>query len=189
MEPGSNLTNQFLIAMPALNDPNFFHTVTYICEHSDKGARGIVINRPIEMQLFDIFEHMDIKQDQQASNNANQPVYNGGPVEEDRGFVLHDFSKAWDSTLKITDTLAITTSRDILEAIAHNEGPGRSLVALGYAGWGEGQLEQEMADNTWLSGPADKNILFSLPAEQRWEAAARSIGVDLNLLSSSAGHA
>ena len=187
MEPGSNLTNHFLIAMPALNDPNFFHTVTYICEHSDKGAMGIVINRPLEMQLSDIFEHMSITQTSDA--HAAQPVYNGGPVEEDRGFVLHEFSTNWDSTLKITDSLAITTSRDILEAIAEDRGPSQSLIALGYAGWGDGQLEQEMADNAWLSCPADPEILFDLPAEQRWEAAARIIGVDLNLLSSTAGHA
>lgn len=187
MDAGSNLTNHFLIAMPALNDPNFFHTVTYICEHSDKGAMGIVINRPIEMHLSDIFEHMSIKTN--TDSIAQQQVFNGGPVEEERGFVLHRFKKNWDSTLKITDDLAVTTSRDILEAIAHGEGPEQSLIALGYAGWGEGQLEQEMANNSWLSGPADEDILFRLPVTQRWEAAARSIGVDLNLLSSTAGHA
>ena len=187
MEPGSNLTNHFLIAMPALNDPNFFHTVTYICEHNDKGAMGIVINRPIEMHLSDIFEHMGITQT--GTKSTTQLVFNGGPVEEDRGFVLHDFGKKWESTLNITSNLAITTSRDILEAIANDEGPTKSLVALGYAGWGEGQLEQELADNAWLSGPADDDILFQLPAQQRWEAAARKIGVDLNLLSTSAGHA
>ena len=126
---------------------------------------------------------------QKALSHANQQVFNGGPVEEDRGFVLHDFTGKWDSTLKITDSLAITTSRDILEAIAQDKGPEQSLVALGYAGWGSGQLEQELADNAWLSGPADADILFSLPVEQRWEAAARAIGVDLNLLSSTAGHA
>ncbi len=187
MEPGSNLTNHFLIAMPALNDPNFFHTVTYICEHSDQGAMGIVINRPIEMHLSDIFEHMNISEE--SDTDASQLVFNGGPVEEDRGFVLHHFSKKWDSTLKITDTLAITTSRDILEAIAHGKGPQQSLVALGYAGWGQGQLEQEIVDNAWLSVPADEQILFDLPVEQRWQAAASKIGVDLNLLSSTAGHA
>lgn len=187
MEQGSNLTNHFLIAMPALNDPNFFHTVTYICEHNDKGAMGIVINRPMQMHLSDIFEHMSIEGSTQ--NAATQTIFNGGPVEEDRGFVLHDFNQRWDSTLQITEQLAITTSRDILEAIANNQGPQRSLVALGYAGWGGGQLEQEMADNAWLSGPADDAILFDTPAAERWEAAARKIGVDLNLLSSSAGHA
>jgi len=187
MDSGSNLTNHFLIAMPALNDPNFFHTVTYICEHSDKGTMGIVINRPIEMHLSDIFKHMSINNTSDAA--SGQQVFNGGPVEEDRGFVLHNFNRKWDSTLKITNRLAITTSRDILEAIALGEGPENTLVALGYAGWGEGQLEQEIADNAWLYGPADEDILFKLPVEKRWEAAARSIGVDLNLLSSTAGHA
>lgn len=188
MEQGSNLTNQFLIAMPALNDPNFFHTVTYICEHTSEGAMGIVINRPFEMHLSDIFEHMKIETSDQQNVN-DQTIFNGGPVEEDRGFVLHNFSHNWDSTLQINEEVAITTSRDVLEALANNEGPEQSLIALGYAGWSSGQLEKELSDNAWLSCPYDKKILFDLPIQKRWEAAAKSIGVDLNLLSGTAGHA
>ncbi|MGD2117070.1 MAG: YqgE/AlgH family protein [Chromatiales bacterium] len=187
MENGSNLTNHFLIAMPALNDPNFFHTVTYICEHNDNGAMGIIINRPLDMQLSDVLQHMGIETSNQSL--ADRPVFVGGPVEEDRGFVLHNYERTWDSTMKITDELAITTSRDILESIAAEQGPQQFLVALGYAGWGEGQLEQELAQNSWLSGPADTATLFDLPVAERWQTAARSIGVDVNLLSNMAGHA
>lgn len=187
MESESNLTNHFLIAMPALHDPNFFHTVTYICEHNVNGAMGIVINRPMEMKLSDIFEHMQI--DNTDQDSGSQQIFNGGPVEEERGFILHNYSQSWDSTLRITEELAITTSKDILEAIASDNGPEKSLVALGYAGWGQGQLENEMAENSWLSGPADTRIIFDLPIEQRWQAAAESIGVDLNLISTGMGHA
>jgi putative transcriptional regulator len=187
MDNQSNLTNHFLIAMPQLADPNFFHSVTYICDHSDKGAMGIVINHPVDFSLTELFDHMDIKHT--SSNTDSQSIFNGGPVENERGFVLHQFDKIWDSTLKITDQLAITTSRDIIEAIANNKGPKKSLIALGYAGWEKGQLEQEIANNAWLCGPADESILFDLPVTKRWEAAARKIGVDLNLLSTTSGHA
>ena len=187
MDNQSNLTNHFLIAMPTLADPNFFHSVTYICEHSDKGAMGIVINHPVELSLHDLFEHMEIETRKETDDS--QSIFNGGPVENERGFVLHKFDKTWNSTLKITDDLAITTSRDIIEAIADNSGPEKSLIALGYAGWEKGQLEQEIADNAWLYGPADDSILFDLPITERWKAAAKKIGVDLNLLSTSSGHA
>ena len=187
MDNESNLTDHFLIAMPTLADPNFFHSVTYICEHSDKGAMGIVINHPVELSLHELFDHMEIEHDTAASKA--QAIFNGGPVENERGFVLHQFDKTWKSTLKITDKLAITTSRDIIEAIANDTGPEKSLIALGYAGWEKGQLEQEIADNAWLCGPADDSILFDLPITERWEAAAKKIGVDLNLLSTTSGHA
>jgi len=187
MQTGFNLTNHFLIAMPALNDPNFFHTVTYICEHTSNGAMGIVINRPTDMQLSEIFEHMKIAGS--SEKPSHMPVYFGGPVEEDRGFILHHFDKNWDSTMQITENLAISTSRDILEAIAHDEGPDKALVALGFAGWGAGQLEREMSENSWISGPADDAIIFDIANEERWQQAARHIGIDLNLLTSEAGHA
>lgn len=181
------LTNHFLIAMPNLADPNFFHTVTYICEHNEKGAMGIVINRPMEISLGDILRQLNIV----PSNNTNIdfPIYDGGPVQRENGFVIHSPVGAWDSTLEITPDIAISTSRDILAAIAHNEGPERHLIALGYAGWGAGQLEQEITDNAWLSGPADESILFDMDTESRWNAAAALLGVDLNLLSSEVGHA
>lgn len=183
----NTLRNQFLIAMPGLDDPNFSRTVTYVCEHGAHGAMGIVVNRPSELKLADVLEHMKIPESRPGS--GDQIVYIGGPVEEERGFVLHPRSTSWDSTMAVTDEISITTSRDVLEAIACGEGPERSLIALGYAGWAAGQLETEMQANAWLSGPADSQILFSLPPEQRWEAAARLLGVDLNLLSTDTGHA
>jgi putative transcriptional regulator len=187
MSQADSLKNQLLIAMPSLQDPNFSRTVTYICEHGDHGAMGIVINRPTKLRLADVLQHMQIDSD--VGSAGDQVVYLGGPVEEERGFVLHTHTDPWDSTLPVDESISITTSRDILEAMARGEGPQRTLVALGYAGWGAGQLERELQDNAWLSGPTDQAILFELPADQRWEAAARLLGVDVNLLSSEAGHA
>jgi putative transcriptional regulator len=184
----SSLKNQFLIAMPGLEDPNFSRTVTYICDHSEEGAMGIVINRPTELHLSDVLEHMGIAA--ADPRTAGQIVYLGGPVEEERGFVLHTPQDGgWKSSIAVTDQIGITTSKDILEALARGEGPERSLIALGYAGWGAGQLEAEMQQNAWLSGPAQADVLFDLPPEQRWEAAARLLGVDLALMSTDAGHA
>ena len=182
-----SLKNQLLIAMPGLADPNFFHTVTFICEHTDSGAMGIVINRPTDIQIGEVFEQMDIKPS--GRENAQRPVFLGGPVEEQRGFVLHTGEKDWDSTLKLDKGLGVTTSRDILEAMARGEGPERALIALGYAGWGSGQLEQELLDNAWLTVPANESILFDLPPTQRWQAAAELLGIDLAQLSSDSGHA
>ena len=181
------LTNHFLIAMPALEDPNFFHTVTYICEHNAEGALGLVINRPLDMQLGEVFQHMDILPSSDVARQ--QAVHLGGPVQPDRGFVLHEPLGDWDATLKVTDRIGITSSSDILAAIAEGNGPDNYLITLGYAGWGAGQLEQELADNAWLSGPADPDILFHISDEERWKAAAASLGVDLDLLSGDAGHA
>ncbi|MDT8386096.1 MAG: YqgE/AlgH family protein [Thiogranum sp.] len=181
------LTNQFLIAMPSLEDPNFFRSVTYICEHNDEGALGLVINRPLEIQLGEILQHINLED---ATPEARQvPIHLGGPVQRERGFVLHEPLGDWEATLRVTDRIGITSSMDILAAIARNKGPQRNLIALGYAGWGAGQLEQELADNAWLSGPMDPEILFTLPNEQRWKAAAALLGVDMNLLTGGAGHA
>jgi putative transcriptional regulator len=187
MSTTASLKNQLLIAMPTLEDPNFARTVTYICEHGEHGAMGIVLNRPTDLRLADVLQHMEIEGGMGAA--GEQIVYLGGPVEEERGFVLHTHTDPWDSTLAVDEDISITTSRDILEAMARGTGPRRTLVALGYAGWGAGQLEREMQQNAWLSGPADQSILFELPADQRWEAAARLLGVDLHLLSTDAGHA
>lgn len=181
------LTNHFLIAMPALADPNFFHTVTFICEHDAEGAMGLVINRPLDMQLGEILAHMDVAEIDPGA--AGLPVFQGGPVQMERGFVLHEPLGDWEATLQISDTIGVTASQDILTAMAAGRGPRRALVALGYAGWGAGQLEREMAENAWLSGPASAEILFETPVERRWEAAAALLGVDLNLLSGDAGHA
>jgi putative transcriptional regulator len=187
MSTTASLKNQLLIAMPTLEDPNFARTVTYICEHGEHGAMGIVLNRPTDLCLADVLRHMEIEGGMGAA--GEQIVYLGGPVEEERGFVLHSHTDPWDSTLAVDAEISITTSRDILEAMARGTGPRHTLVALGYAGWGAGQLEREMQQNAWLSGPADQSILFELPADQRWEAAARLLGVDLHLLSTDAGHA
>ncbi|HEB76962.1 MAG TPA: YqgE/AlgH family protein [Methylothermaceae bacterium] len=183
---GSYLTGQFLIAMPALADPNFAQTVTYICQHNEEGALGIVISRPMEMRLVEILSTMEIDISREGMDEI--PVYFGGPVQPERGFVLHAPAGDWQGTLVINESIGLTTSRDILEAIAAGEGPEKFLVALGYAGWGSGQLEQEMLDNAWLNVPADPEILFETPPSQRWKAAAARLGVNLDLLSSQAGH-
>lgn len=182
-----SLSNHFLIAMPALSDPNFHHTTTFICEHNAEGALGLVINRPIDLQLGDILEHMGIEPGNREI--ASLPIHMGGPVQNDRGFVLHEPLGNWDATLKVTETTGITSSRDILEAIARGEGPARYFITLGYAGWGAGQLEQELAANAWLSGPASTRIVFDTPCEDRWEAAAALLGIDLKLISGETGHA
>lgn len=183
----TRLANHFLIAMPALADPNFHRTVTLICEHSTEGAMGIVINRTTDLALGDVLRQLGLDADQ--SEKRAMPVYLGGPVQTNRGFVLHEPLGNWESTLPITETLGVSTSRDILAAIAQNRGPEKCLVAIGYAGWGAGQLEREIAENSWLNGPADRHILFETPVEHRWHKAARLAGVDLSLLSTEAGHA
>jgi putative transcriptional regulator len=187
MSQFASLANHFLIAMPAMADPHFSHTVTYICEHNDEGAMGIIINRPLPITLGEVLDQMHINPSSKLDISA--PIHEGGPVRRENGFVIHTPVGAWENSLSITDDIALTTSLDILSAIAYREGPRRYLIALGYAGWGAGQLEQEMAQNAWLSGPADETILFDLPLEQRWQAAAALLGVDLNLLSSEVGHA
>ncbi len=187
MTPEHDLTDHFLIAMPGLKDPNFSRTLSYICEYGEQGAMGIVVNRPTPMHLGEMLDQLGITiEDPHA---AEIPLYWGGPVQPERGFVLHSGESRWDATLAITPEVCITTSRDVLEAIARGEGPARILVALGYAGWGAGQLETEITSNAWLSGPADEAILFKLPPEARWQAAASLLGVDLNLIAGVAGHA
>ena len=187
MVEAAYLNDQFLIAMPALNDPNFSRTVTYICEHNADGAMGIVINRPLELHLDEVLRHMDIELSDASAGQIR--IVLGGPVQQDRGFVVHRCDPRWESTHAVNDDVGVTTSRDILTAIATGDGPRQSLIALGYAGWGEGQLEQELADNAWLSTPADRQILFELPFDERWEAAAHLVGADLLNLSSDVGHA
>lgn len=187
MSESLHLRNHFLIAMPTLEDPNFFHTVTYICEHNAEGALGIVINRPTDITLGEMLEQLSITPEPQLNTTVN--IYEGGPVQPEHGFLLHSPLGQWSATLPVTEQVALTTSKDVLEAIARGAGPERYLVALGYAGWGPGQLEEEMAANAWLSGPATPEILFDTPAEKRWEAAAALLGVDLRLLSNETGHA
>ena len=183
----SNLTNQFLIAMPSLADPNFSHTVTYVCAHNEDGAMGIVINRPLDMALGEVLRQMELESE--SDKVESMPVYHGGPVQTDRGFILHHSDTDWQSSIRISDSIGIATSRDILQSIAAGKGPSESLVALGYAGWGAGQLEEEIKENAWLSGPADLNVIFNTPSEKRWSAAAALLGVELDKLSHHIGHA
>lgn len=185
--PQMDLTNHFLIAMPSLADPNFTQTVTLVCAHSEDGAMGIVINRPLEMALEEVLTQLDLPTDNRAV--AALPVFEGGPVHRDRGFVIHTPLTEFHSTICITELLGVSTSRDILESMSLGQGPKQALVALGYAGWGAGQLEEEMAQNAWLSLPARSEILFETPPELRWQQAAKGLGIDLNMLSPETGHA
>ena len=181
------LNNQFLIAMPMLVDKTFFHSVTYLCQHNEEGALGIIINRPTGMKLSDIFSQIDINDASEKSSNT--PIYMGGGVQTERGFIIHNrVSETWESSIEVSDSVSLTSSRDILEAISKDEGPENYLIALGYAGWEAGQLEQEIIDNAWLHTPYDEAILYQTPISQRWKAAADLIGIDINLLSSTAGH-
>ncbi|MEO5654490.1 MAG: YqgE/AlgH family protein [Nitrosospira sp.] len=181
-----NLTHHFLIAMPALADPFFSKTLTYICEHSDQGALGLVVNRPIDLTLKDLLDQLDISSDDQAVTAL--PIMFGGPIQLDRGFVLHQPVGDWQSTMVVHDKVGLTTSLDILRAIASGESPKELLVALGYSGWAPGQIEHELSQNTWLTVPASPNIIFELPAEDRLTAAMRLLGVDLSSLSDEVGH-
>lgn len=182
-----NLTGHFLIAMPTMEDPNFAKTVAYICEHNENGALGIVINRPIDMKLDELFEQISIEL--QNEEIAASPVHFGGPVQVDRGFVLHQPVGQWQSTIAVTGDTALTTSKDVLEAAARGDGPSRLLVTLGYTGWSPGQLEQEISQNAWLTVPATDDILFNMPPEEKLVAAMGLLGVDFATLSEQAGHA
>lgn len=184
---GESYTNQFLVAMPGMTDPNFSQTVTLVCEHGAQGALGIVINRPLGMTLGEVFDQLGL--DATRSRVAADAVLQGGPVQTDRGFVLHTPGPGWDSTLAVSDGLHLTTSRDILDALARGDGPSAAVFALGYAGWDAGQLEDEVAQNAWLTVPADARLVFETPVAERWQAAGRLLGVNLLHLSSDAGHA
>jgi putative transcriptional regulator len=181
------LRDHFLLAMPSLSGGIFSHSVTYICEHGESGAMGIIINQPLDLSVDDIFEHLQINPRQDFSD---MPVMAGGPVQIDHGFVLHRLCDTrWEASLKVTPEITLTTSRDILRAIANASGPSDHLIALGYAGWAAGQLEQELAENSWLTLPANSDIIFSTPADQRLGAAAALLGIDMNLICGEAGHA
>jgi putative transcriptional regulator len=181
------LTNQFLIAMPGMGDANFAQTVTLVCEHNEQGALGVIINKTLPMTLADVFGQLGL--DCARSRIAQQPVLRGGPVQTDRGFVLHTPEGHWESSLAFSERVHLTTSRDILDALARGDGPGSAIVALGYAGWDAGQLDDEMAHNAWLTVPADERLVFATPIDERWHAAGRLLGVNLLHLSSDAGHA
>lgn len=182
-----NLTQHFLIAMPAMADPNFAKSLTFICEHNEQGALGVVVNRPIEMTLHSLLKQIEITPVSEHARGI--PVHFGGPVQIDRGFVLHTPAGTWQSTLPVGERIGLTTSKDILQAVARDEGPEQIIVTLGYAGWAPGQLEHELAQNAWLTVQADPHILFETPAEQRYEAGLKLLGIDLSMLSDDAGHA
>ena len=186
-----SLANHFLIAMPAMADPSFSRTLTYICEHNADGAIGIIVNRPTDMSLANLFERVDITLEPGAPEQqyAALPVYFGGPVQTDRGFVLHRPAGDWQSSLTVNSEIALTSSRDILQTMGNAALPSQVLVSLGYAGWTAGQLEWELAQNAWLTVEADPDIIFALPPEQRLPAALQSLGVNFANLSEVAGHA
>ena len=181
------LANQVLIALPGLEDPNFARSVTLICQHDADGAMGVVVNRGSEYTLGDVFAQMDIACDD--PDLCARQVLAGGPVHPERGFVLHDGEHSFDSSLEIADGLYVTTSRDVLEAMARGEGPPHTSVALGCAGWGAGQLEFELTENSWLTAPADRELLFELPLPARWQAAAGRLGVDMAFVADYSGRA
>ena len=192
-----DLTNQFLIAMPGLADDNFAGSVIYLCEHTERGALGLVINKPSDIKLGKLFEKVELLLDR--AELADQPVYLGGPVQTERGFVLHESGDddaadidadgaRYNSSLRIPGGLAMTTSKDVLEALASGAGPKRVLVTLGYAGWGAGQLENEIARNGWITVNAKPELIFETPIEQRYNSALGLLGIDPGMLVSEAGH-
>ncbi|MFA5826118.1 MAG: YqgE/AlgH family protein [Gallionellaceae bacterium] len=182
-----DLSHHFLIAMPAMTDPYFAKSLTYVCEHNEQGAMGIVVNRPISLTLSELFAQINMPL--KVPELEDVLVHFGGPVQTDRGFVLHEPNGEWQSTLHINDRVGLTTSKDILQAVSEGQGPRHLLVTLGYAGWEQGQLEQELSQNAWLSVPADERIMFDLPAEERLPAAMKLLGIDFASLSEEAGHA
>jgi putative transcriptional regulator len=187
MSETSYLTNQLLIAMPYMGDPNFAQTVALVCDHSSKGALGLILNKPLPMRMGEIFEQLEIELN--LGPLRERQVLRGGPMQTDRGFVVHRAGGKWDSTLEVSEALHVTTSRDILAAMARGEGPSEAVIALGYAGWDGGQLEQEIRANAWLSAPVDLGLIFELPFESRWQAAGRLLGVELSRVSPTGGNA
>ncbi len=188
MQAGTSLGNHFLIALPAMLDPNFSRGVTLLCHHNDDGAMGITINRLSAYRLGDVLRQMELETSD--TELGATPVLLGGPVQPERGFVLHEpTAREWDSTFIVSPQLHLTTSRDVLAAMAQGDGPKRAVVALGYAGWSGGQLEDELQANAWLTVAADPSILFDTALELRWDAAARLVGVDLSRVTAYAGHA
>lgn len=205
-----SLENQFLIAMPSLGNDYFNKTVTYICEHNDEGAMGLIINMPVNITLHDLLKQIEENDKEQANedkatlepekissaesnifldNSLEQLVLSGGPISQNRGFVLHRTQSGWKSSLALSDDIMITTSKDILLSLGTKKAPEQFMVTLGYAGWGPGQLETELQENSWLTIDADSDILFNTPIEQRWQKATEKLGIDIAHLSSDIGHA
>lgn len=190
----NSLQNHFLIAMPSLQDTFFERSVVYICEHDAKGAMGIIVNRPIGMKVDDLLEQiaeLEAEEGKPATkvSSTDAEVLMGGPVTPERGFVLHTPQNCWSNSQEVTDNLMLTTSRDVLSAIGTNKSPEKYLIALGYAGWGKDQLENELAENTWLTIPASEHLLFDVQADDLWQEATRTLGFDIWQISSQTGHA
>ncbi|GAM77575.1 protein yqgE [Vibrio ishigakensis] len=185
-----NLTNHFLVAMPSMKDPFFKRSVIYICEHNENGAMGIMINAPIDITVGGMLKQVEVEPElPQDQDSLNQPVHNGGPVAENRGFILHQPKDKYQSSIDMTEALSMTTSKDILEVLGTTDEPDRYLVALGYSGWEAGQLENELAENSWLTMEADPEIIFTTPVQERWNSAVKSLGIDVAQLSTQIGHA
>jgi len=186
-ETGNNLVNQYLIATPIIKEPLFASSLVYMCEHDQNGSMGLVVNQQAGQNLEKVFEHIGIECDDPETNNT--PVFIGGPVNLDQGFVLHSSNKIWDNSLKITEDIYLTSSKDILQSIADKNGPNNYLVLLGFSGWSAGQLEQELQQNAWLTCDSENNILFHQDWNKKWQLAIDKLGIDINNLSPTSGHA
>ncbi|MFC3337726.1 YqgE/AlgH family protein [Paracandidimonas soli] len=183
-----DFSGQFLVAMPGVVSGSLANTVIYVCEHNENGALGLVINRPTDLTVGDLLKRIELEPAQEGSASQQAPVFFGGPVQTDRGFVLHEPAGEYNSSIHLGN-LALTTSRDVLQDVSQGKGPGRVLVTLGYAGWGAGQLESEMAQNAWLNVSSSEDILFDVPSEQRYSAALAKLGIDPLMLAGDVGHA
>ncbi|MDN3699120.1 MULTISPECIES: YqgE/AlgH family protein [Vibrio] len=186
-----DLTNHFLVAMPGMQDPYFKRTVIYLCEHNEEGAMGLIINAPIDVTVGKMLKQVDVDNIHPQLNveSLEKPVLNGGPVSEDRGFILHEPKDSYESSIQMTEKISVTTSKDILNVLGTEAEPNNYLVALGYSGWEPGQLEVELADNSWLTIEADPSVIFETPINERWQKAVQMLGIDAAQLSSQAGHA
>lgn len=183
----TSLANQILIAMPSLDESYFGRTIIYLCEHDDDGAMGLVINKPTELSIAKVLAELNLV-DEEDEKLSEQHVMSGGPVQTDRGFILHNDDKLWSSSLKLDEKITVTTSKDILAKLNTEQGPQKFIMTLGYAGWSSGQLEQELADNTWLTLEADPELLFNTPVDKCWNKALEKLGVSIDQLSSISGH-
>ena len=186
MEAIQSLANHLLVAMPSLHDPFFSRSVTYVCEHNEQGALGLILSLPLEATYDELFKHLNIETN---GNQDDRVLLAGGPVDRERGFILHSPLGNWESSLTISDDIALSTSEDILKAIAQHQGPEDVVIALGYAGWEQGQLEKEIEENSWLFAPADKDIIFRTRPEERWLKATQLLGIDWTQISEQDGHA
>lgn len=187
----TSLVNQFLIAMPALDDSYFSRSLIYVCEHDDEGAMGLIINKNTDIAINKVLleMHIEDEEDDLDFQLDSQKVMSGGPVQTDRGFILHNGEQKWSSSLQLQDQISVTTSKDILENLSNENGPEKYIMALGYSGWSAGQLEQELIDNTWLTIDAEPDLLFDVPVEQRWEKAVQKLGISPEQLTAFSGHA